>query len=87
MNPVEEGEAKLGEERLAPASVLAIGEQIAAALASLHRRGAVHRAVRPAAIGFDAAASRAWLLEGGAAATPFERVAWASPEQIGRAHV
>jgi serine/threonine protein kinase len=43
--------------------VLAIGLQLSAALDELHKRGIVHRSVRPDAILIDAPGTRAWLID------------------------
>jgi predicted ATPase/signal transduction histidine kinase len=74
---------------------LALGEQVAQALAALHGRSLVHGAVRPQAIAWDGASRRATLLETGAAlAAParavlpanadVRRLGYVAPEQTGR---
>ncbi|MDN8615197.1 AAA family ATPase [Variovorax ginsengisoli] len=73
--------------------VLALGIQLAAALAALHRGGRVHNGVRPEAVHCDPAADRAWLIDLGdmshgapasAASMNVARLVYASPEQTGR---
>jgi predicted ATPase/signal transduction histidine kinase len=77
--------------------VLDYAEQLAAALAALHRCGIVHRALRPAAVWVDAPAGRVRLADfSDAARDPAEaaaplapqlygsRLAYAAPEQTGR---
>jgi len=78
-------------------ALLAAGAQLAAALAELHGRGIVHRAIRPAAILFNASTNGAWLVDfgdvgcgappptaGTVAAVRSERLVYLSPEQTGR---
>jgi predicted ATPase/signal transduction histidine kinase len=76
------------------AAAIAIGRQLAAALAELHARGAVHGALRPDAVLFEPASLRAWLVDFGDAAAaaaarvpfaalPADRLAYLAPEQTG----
>ncbi len=77
------------------ADVLALGEQLARALATLHARGLVHLALRPQAVLWNAAVRGATLLESAqavpapargalpAGADP-ARLAYVAPEQTGR---
>jgi predicted ATPase/signal transduction histidine kinase len=82
-------------QRLPVDAVLAIGAQIAGALAELHRRGFVHHGIRPEVILCDPAGPRAWLVDlcevaGRNARSPAvtsgtpDRLAYVSPEQTGR---
>src|SRR4051812_4461670 len=61
------------DEPMPIASVLAIAVQLSAALDELHRRGIVHRSVRPDAILVDAPGTRAWLIDLGEAVRKPER--------------
>ena len=81
--------------RLPLDEVLAVGSQVAGALARLHARGIVHRGLRPGAILYDAAGRRAWLADfaGSDAAPPTAapgtagsaaQLVYVSPEQTGR---
>lgn len=83
--------------RLPLDAVLAVGVQIAGALAELHQRGLVHNGVRPETILFCLESKGAWLIDFGdaVAATPAlvaplsssdapRRLAYVSPEQTGR---
>ena len=74
---------------------IAIGCQIAAVLAELHARGALHGALHPAAILIGADGRHAWLVDfgdaaaAGAARVPFaalpaDRLPYLAPEQTGR---
>jgi predicted ATPase/signal transduction histidine kinase len=75
-------------------AVLAIGLQVGASLAELHRRDIVHRGVRPDAILYHAPTARAWLIDLGDAVRKSERMphgtrgvprlSYAAPEQTGR---
>src|SRR5205085_11916045 len=71
------------------------GEQVAATLAELHRRGAVHRTLQAASIWWNAGSGHAWLIDLGESALPVdgripfvaasaERLACMAPEQTGR---
>ena len=53
--------------RLPEPLVLALGADVAEALAHAHARGVVHRDVKPANLVFDAATRRVWLTDFGAA--------------------
>lgn len=77
--------------------VLAVGVQLADALAELHRRGIVHHAIRPDAVLCDAPGASAWLVDWaharaasadvampGAVLQSTGRLTYASPEQTGR---
>jgi predicted ATPase/signal transduction histidine kinase len=73
--------------------VLAMGRQLAQALADLHARALVHRGLRPQAIGCDMAAGRAWLIDvaharpAGPATVPpaaLDALLYFAPEQTGR---
>ncbi len=86
----------LATERLALDAVLAIGAQLAGALAELHARGFIHSGIRPEVVLCDPRELRAWLIDLGdacgagartaapaAAASP-ARLVYMSPEQTGR---
>jgi predicted ATPase/signal transduction histidine kinase len=64
---------------------MALGAQLASALAELHRRGRLHGQLRPDAIELDLARQTARLAEHPCALDdPVQRLAWSAPEQTGR---
>ena len=82
-------------EPMAPARFLALAASIADAVAELHERDIVHRALEPGYILVDEAASGVWLTglgQGESLAVPHPAVeaaapqAYMSPEQTGRMH-
>jgi serine/threonine protein kinase len=64
--------------------VLALGLQLAQALDVLHRRGALHLALRPEAVLWDGEAQQASLRTVGEPAPQAARLAYIAPEQTGR---